>query len=105
MRRLENGFRELLSFLRHAGSLVCYLVDVVDEFSDHALPEKCRLQLASVEWPGLRRLLYKTVVGKSSPKIYSSGKHHVVVRVHFDRPISLRVYFYVVYPRPVRLAC
>ena len=78
MRRPENGFRELPSFLRHAGSLACYLVDVVDEFPDHALPEESRLQLASVEWPGLRCLPYTAVVGKSSPKIYG-GKHHVVV--------------------------
>ena len=104
MRRPENGFRELPSFLRHAGSLASYLVDVVDEFPDHALPEESRLQLASVEWPGLRCLPYTAVVGKSSPKIHV-GKHHVVVRVRFDRPIWLRLYFYVVYSRSVCLAC
>ena len=52
MRRPENGFRELSSFLHHAGSLACYLVDVADEFPDHALREESRLRLASVEWPG-----------------------------------------------------
>ena len=104
MRRPKNGFRELPSLLRHAGSLACYLVDVVEEFPDHALPEKFPLQLASVEWPGLWRLLHTKVVGKSSPEIHS-GKHHVVIRVRFDRPIWLRVYFYVVYSQPVCLAC
>ena len=92
MRRPENGFRELHSFLRHAGSLACYLVDIVDEFTDYALPEEFRLQLASVEWPGLRCLLYTAVVGESSPKIHSD-KHHVVIRARFDRPIWLRVHF------------
>ena len=77
---------------------ICYLVDAVDEFPDHALPEESRLQLTSVEWPGLRCLPYTAVVGKSSPRIHG-GKHHVVVRVLFDRPIWLRVYFYVVYSR------
>ena len=43
-------------------------------------------------------------MGKSSPKVHG-GKHHVVVRVRFDRPIWLRVYFYVVYSRSVCLAC
>ena len=71
MRRPENGSREISSFLRHAGLLACYLVGVVDEFPDHALPEESRLQLATVEWPGLRCLLYAVVVGESSPKIHS----------------------------------
>ena len=104
LRRYENGLRELPSFLRHAGSLAYYLVDVVDKFSDHALPEESRLQLASVEWPGLRCRPYTAVVGKSSPKIHG-GQHHVVVRVRFNRPVWLWVYFYVVYSRSVCLAC
>ena len=104
MRGPENGFRELSSFLRHTGSLAGYLVDVVNEFPDHALPEESRLQLASVEWPELRCLPYTAVVGKSAPKIHG-GKHHVVVRVHFDRPTWLRVYFYVVYSRSACLVC
>ena len=79
MGRPKNGFRELPSLLRHAHSLACYLVDVVDEFPDHALPEEFPLQLASVEWPGLGRLLHTRVVGESSPKIHS-GKHLVVKR-------------------------
>ena len=95
MRRPENGFCELPSLLHLAGLLVCYLVVVVDEFPDHALPEDFRLQLAPVEWSGLRCLLYTAVVGESSPKIHS-GKHHVVIRVRFDRPIWLLVYFYIV---------
>ena len=90
MRRPENGFRELPSFLRHAGLPACYLVDVVDELPDHALPEEFRLQLASLESPGLRCLLYTAVVGDSSYKIHSD-KHHVMIRVCFDRPIWLRV--------------
>ena len=80
MRRPDNGFREVPSLLRHAGSLACYLVDVVVEFPDHALPKEFLLQLTSVEWQGLRCLLYTADVGKSSPKIHS-GKHHVVIRV------------------------
>ena len=80
MRRPKNGFREFPSFLRHAGSQACFLVDVVDEFPDHALPEESRLQLASAEWPGLWCLLCTAVVGKSSPKIHSR-KHHVVIRL------------------------
>ena len=79
-------------------------VSSIDEFPDHVLPEELRLQLASVEWPGLRCLLYTAVVGKSPPTIHS-GKYHVVIRVRFDGPIWLRVYFYVVYSRPVCLAC
>ena len=104
MRFPENGFRELPSLLRHAGSLACYLVHVVDELQDNSLPEEFRLQLASVERPALRCLLYTAVVGESSPTIHS-GKHHVVIRVCFDWPIWLRMYFYVVYSRPVCLAC
>ena len=68
MRRPENGFRKLPSLLRHAGSLACHLVNVVDELPDHALPEAFRLQLASVEWPGLRCLLYTAVMGESPPQ-------------------------------------
>ena len=105
MRCPENDFRELPSLLRHAGSLVCYLVDIVDELPDHSLSEEFRLQLASVERQGLRCLLYTAVGGESSPKIHS-GKHHVVIRVRFDRPIWLRmIFFYVVYSWLVCLAC
>ena len=104
MHRPENGFRELPRLTHHAGSLACFLINVVDDLPDHTLPEEFRLQLTSVEWTGLRCLLYTAVVGETSPKIHV-GKPHVVVQVRFDRPIWLRMYFYVVYSRPVCLAC
>ena len=66
-----------MNSLASSVTLAYYLADVVDELPDHSLLEEFRLQLAFVEWPGLRCLLYTAVGGQSSPKIHS-GKPHML---------------------------